>query len=224
MIYIGDTLPSHLIGDSDVKLFQPIDDMPTATQAQMIRLLYPAIMDCSGAVVISDMDLMPLNKDFFHKGFSYANKDQFVSLKAPMEDCKQVCMAYVGATPSTWSDFMKIKSIHDVRKRLEEWSEVYIANGLHGGRGWCSDQLELYKRVKSWEEICPNRLDISKWEWDYPRLDKMMPYEWIEINSYLETRILHFHYIDFHMPPIDKCSSQIEYILSVAERRVAELT
>ena len=137
-----------------------------------------------------------------------------------MEDDKQVCMAYVGASPSSWSDFMKIKSIHDVRKRLEEWSEVYIANGLHGGLGWSSDQLELYKRVKSWEEICPNRLNISKWEWDYPRLDRGMPYEWIEPTPQLESRIFHFHYIDFHMPCVIECSSQIEYVLSVAEKRM----
>jgi hypothetical protein len=128
-------------------------------------------------------------------------------------------MAYVGATPSTWSEIMNIKTIDDIRKRLEEWSEVYIANGIHGGLGWSSDQLELYKRVKSWEETCPNRLNISKWEWDYPRLDRVMPYEWIEPTPQLESRIFHFHYIDFHMPSIINYSNQIEYVLSVAEKR-----
>ena len=89
---------------------------------------------------------------------------------------------------------MNIKTIDDIRTRLEEWSEIYIANGIHGGLGWSSDQLELYKRVKDWEEKYPNRLNISKWEWDFPRLDRGMPYEWIEINKELESRIFYFHY------------------------------
>ena len=217
MVYIGKTLPYDLKDDPCVKLFEPINGMPTTTQAQMIRLLYPAIIDCSGGVIIGDMDCMPLNKSFFLSGFSHANENQFVSLKAPMENCKEICIMYVGATPSTWGDFMNIKNINDIRKRIEEWSELYIANGKHGGLGWTSDQLELYKRVKHWEQVCPERLNISKWEWDFPRLDRCMPNEWIEIDQYLISRLLTDHYIDFHMPSIKDFPGQIESILLLSE-------
>lgn len=220
MVYIGKTLPANLKDDPYVKVFEPIDNMPTTTQAQMIRLLYPAIIDCSGAVVISDMDCMPLNKSFFHVGFSNATENQFVSLKAPMEEHKEICIMYVGATPSTWSDFMNVKTIDDIRRRMQEWSKVYIADGKHGGLGWTSDQLELYKRVKDWEQLHPDRLNISKWEWDFPRLDRCMLYEWFEIDKYLISRLLTRHYIDFHMPSIKDYPGQIETILSLLEKNI----
>lgn len=217
MVYIGDTLPTYLVGDSDVKLFKPVKNMNTVTQAQMIRLLYPAIMDCSGAVVISDMDCMPLNKDFFHKSFSYADDNQFVSCKAPLD--KEIVMAYVGGTPETWGDLMGVKTMDDIRKRMEEWGEEYPSNGKHGGLGWTSDQLELYKRVKEWEVSHPTRLNISKWAWDFPRLDRGMPHEWIEMNPFLQSRIAHKHYVDFHMPPILDYVKEIEDVLKVAEAK-----
>jgi len=84
MVYIGESLPEELEDDNCIILFKPVPRMPTATQAQMIRLLYPALIKTDGAVVIGDMDCMPLNADFFHRGFSDATPDQFVSLKAPI--------------------------------------------------------------------------------------------------------------------------------------------
>ena len=69
MVYIGESLPKHLEDDICISLFKPVPHMPTATQAQMIRLLYPALIKTDGAVVISDMDCIPLNADFFTEGF-----------------------------------------------------------------------------------------------------------------------------------------------------------
>jgi len=220
MVYIGNSLPKHLETDSSVVLFKPVPNMPTATQAQMIRLLYPAIIDCSGAVVIGDMDCMPLNGKFFHKEFSRATVEQFVSLRAPIESSKEICMCYVGATPATWASLMNVSSLEDIRDRMEIWSETYVANGQHGGIGWTSDQLELYKRVKGWEQQCPEKLCISSWEWDIPRLDRGMPYEWINITPHLESRLAYRHYIDFHMPPIEEYMQQIEQVLYISERTI----
>jgi len=216
MIYIGESLHEELENDPCVTLFKPVSNIPTATQAQMIRLLYPALIKTDGAVVISDMDCIPLNADFFHRGFSDATANQFVSLKAPMEDSKQVVMCYVGAMPAVWGDMFRIKDLDDVRAKMEMWSGLYTADENHGGVGWCSDQLELYSRVKDWEESCPERLNISKWAWDFPRLDRGMPHEWIEMNPHLESRIRYRHYVDFHMPPIEEFREQIIDVLRVA--------
>jgi hypothetical protein len=220
MVYIGESLPIHLLEEPNVKLFKPVDNMPTATQAQMIRLLYPAIVDCSGAVVLGDMDCMPLNKDFFHRGFLKATDDQFVSLKAPLELNKEIVMCYVGASPTTWSALMNVKTIEDIRERMNEWAEMYPANGKHGGLGWTSDQLELYKRVKMWEVTCPEKLSISSWAWDYPRLDRGMPNEWLETNQYLESRLAYRHYIDFHMPSVEDYFQQIQHVLYISEHTI----
>ena len=44
LIYVGAELPPHLQEDSDVIFFKAIPSWPTATQAQCIRLLYPALL------------------------------------------------------------------------------------------------------------------------------------------------------------------------------------
>ena len=50
----------------DIILFEPIKNIPTAFQAQCIRVLYPALLtEFTGSIIISDMDLIPLNKSFY---------------------------------------------------------------------------------------------------------------------------------------------------------------
>ena len=69
MVYVGSTLPEELKNDPAVLHWKPSPSWPTATQAQVIRLLYPALLKCDGAVLLSDMDMIPMQRDFFIKGF-----------------------------------------------------------------------------------------------------------------------------------------------------------
>ena len=217
MVFIGDEKPAHLADDPWVQLFKPVACWPTATQAQMIRLLYPSLIQCDGAIVIGDMDCIPLNRDFFHSHFAAASENQFVSTKAPMESCAEVAIMYVGATSDTWRDMFNIRSLDEVRQRMEVWAKSYSSDGQHGGLGWTSDQLQLYRKVAEWNKRCPERLAISSWAWDYPRLDRGMPYEWLSMTPFLESRLRYSHYIDFHCPPLEQFRQQIEEVLRVAE-------
>jgi hypothetical protein len=174
-------------------------------------------MKVEGAVLISDIDCAPLNANYFHKELERTKDNQFVSLRGLLEDDKQVAIMYVAAAPKTWSEMFGIRTMNDVYLKLQHWSQQYPADGNHGGKGWCTDQLELYKVVKDWQRDKPDRIRVVDWSWDIPRLCRSMPAEWIEGPSEpLKSRIAHGHYLDFHMPPLHTYSKQILEILNVA--------
>lgn len=210
MVYIGTKKPYD---DPDIMCFQPIAEWPTATQAQCIRLLYPALLKYSGAVMIGDIDCMPLNPNFFKKEFEKAKEEEFVSLRAPLQGTKEICMMYVGATPSVWGQVFGVKTEWDVREILRSWAWKFPASGEHGGKGWTTDQEILYDKVMNFP-----RKRIADWEWDIPRLDRSMPCEWQEITRGLMSRVYYGHYIDFHLPSLreQKTAESVMIILTVA--------
>lgn len=213
MVYVGEYLPDHLKNDKAVIFFKAIDSWPTATQAQVIRLLYPALLNTDGAIMLSDMDMIPLQKDFFIKGFEQFSPTQFVSLRGIDENKKQIYMCYVGATPKVWSEMFHIKTVDDVRTRLIKYSKQYQSNGKHGSVGWCSDQIELYNVVKA---TTPDKIGLVPWTQQIPRVDRLGEYQYnqykVEIEEALQKGII----VDYHMPPYTENKDIINEILNIA--------
>lgn len=225
LAYVGETLPDSLKDDPCVTHFKwpktpPLgsaQDWPSATVAQVLRLLLPALLSVDGAVLISDIDCAPLNPEFFHAEVAKARDDQFVLLRGILEADKQVCMMYVAAHPKTWSEMFDIRHINDVYLALQGFARNYPADGKHGGKGWCTDQIELYRMVKAWQATKPNRIRINDWSWDIPRLCRSMPAEWASgLTDHLKSRLYYGHYIDFHMPSLSQYRDAIIPILSFA--------
>jgi hypothetical protein len=216
MIYVGETLPEHLKDDPAVRHFKPIEGWPTATQAQVIRLLYPALLGCEGAVVLSDMDIAPLQKEWFVEGFANARPDQFVSLRGIDEGNQQVYMCYVGARPQIWAEMFGITNEQSVRDRLTGLAQLFPADGAHGGKGWCTDQIILYQAVKHWQSQCPEKLCLIPWTAEIPRLDRSKPEEWLTWNHVTEAKLQGHYYVDFHMPPYVRFQDQIRQIFQHA--------
>lgn len=214
MVYVGEVLPEELREDPAVIHFPPIGEWPTATQAQVIRLLYPALLKCDGAVVLSDMDMIPLQRTFFTEGFAQFKEDQFVSLRGMDEQEKQIYMCYVGATPQTWSDVFRIKTLENIRECMGQWASHVAADGAHGGQGWCTDQLILYNVVQGWLQTRRERIGLVPWTAQIPRLDRGNPAEWVGLDQSLLGKIKSEVYVDFHMPPLQYCHQHIEMILS----------
>lgn len=219
MVYVGDTLPEHLKDDPAVRHFKPIEGWPTATQAQIIRLLYPTLLSCEGAVVLSDMDIVPLQKDWFIEGFEKADICQFVSLRGIDEVNKEVYMCYVGATPSVFSAIFYIQSEDEIRTMFTRLSSHFFADGQHGGRGWCLDQQILYTHIKQILSACPDALAGYPWTASIPRLDRSKPQEWLHITEELTKRLSEKEFVDFHMPPYIRFQDQIQQIVEVAVKQ-----
>jgi hypothetical protein len=221
MVYVGESLPEHLKDDPAVRHFKPIEGWPTATQAQVIRLLYPALLGCDSAVVLSDMDIIPLQKEWFVDGFATAQPNQFVSLRGIDEANQQVYMCYVGARPQIWAEMFGITNEQSVRDRLTGLAQLFPADGAHGGKGWCTDQILLYQAVKHCEATCPEKLSLQPWTAEIPRLDRGRPDEWLTWNHVTEAKLQGKYYIDFHMPPYVRFQHQIQQILQYIAQHVS---
>ncbi len=212
MIYVGETVPDAYKNDPAVIHFPPIPEWPTATQAQVIRLLFPGLLQCEGAIIISDMDMIPMQRDFFVKGFEQFYSNQFVSLRGIDELEQQVYMCYVGATPQTWRDLFGIQSTEAIRIKLTEFAKQIQVDGTRGGQGWCTDQMILYFTMKGWKMNAPERIGLTPWTKEIPRLCRSKPSEWMHWQTALETNIINSYYIDFHMPPYEQFKQQIEQV------------
>lgn len=201
MVYVGEELPEHLRSDPAVRHFKPIQGWPTATQAQVIRLLQPSLLKGDGAILLSDMDMIPMQRAFFEKGVAPFEPNQFVSLRGVDEVERQIQICQVAAAPKTWSEMFDIQTEDQIRQRLQEFSNRSPADGEHGGIGWCSDQQILQEKVKEWQITQPNRIGLLPWTAEIPRLDRGNPMEWIQWNPDFEMKLAHGAYVDFHMPP-----------------------
>jgi len=206
MVYVSNELPETLASDPDVLFFKAIESWPTATQAQCIRLLYPALLSC-GPVMLSDMDMIPMQKNFFVQGFSKFSEDQFVSLRGIDENYKNIYMCYAGATPNVWSEVFGVRTEDDIRDLLTKWSKEYPSNGRHGSDGWATDQERLYASAKAYGQKVPLGLLPCV---PIPRVDRIDNeiYRFSNISS----RVQRGHYVDFHMPPYAKHKQLIHTI------------
>lgn len=217
MVYVGDELPEHLKNDPNVSLFKPIPGWPTATQAQVIRLLYPALYKDTfhDAIILSDMDIIPLQKSWFVDQLEEFQQNQFVSLRGIDEREKQIYMCYVAATPKTFSELFEVSTLDDIRAKMMEWSQESPADGRHGGKGWCTDQIKLYEHVMMWLGLQPDRVGLVPWTQQIPRLDRGNPDEWVRVayDDKLQQKLRNSMYIDFHMPPIYMCIGQVYQIV-----------
>lgn len=152
----------------------------SAFVAQCIRLLYPAILfdhpkvqkiidnynenellnkitnpkeTCF--VLISDMDIIPMNKTYFE--FSeckliFEKNDNlvnyFIEYRANiLHENKEVAMCYNAAVPQTWNHIFHIDCLSDIYKTLEKWYLSIEYDGIHGGKGWSFDQKILYHEL-----------------------------------------------------------------------------
>jgi hypothetical protein len=216
MVYVAETIPKELEEDSAVIHFKPVEGWTTATQAQVIRLLYPCLLKGDGAILLSDMDMIPMQRDFFHKGFALFDSNQFVSLRGIDEYEKQVYMCYVGATHQTWSELFGIQTVDQIRTVMEAWSKHIQADGVHGGVGWCTDQQILYTFIKALQSKQPERVGLLPWTPSIPRLDRGNPSEWIDPSLELSHKIQSKQYVDFHMPTYAPFKHRIHDILALA--------
>jgi len=145
-----DQIPSALRNDPDVTAFEPIEGVHTTFQAQCIRLLYPALVETEGAVIISDIDLYPLRASYFHQPLELLDERFFVVYRDDRLDCGEIDIMFNAALPVTWGDIFGIATPEDVRRELAGWADGLEYDGRRGWEGWYTDQRTLYRRLLSW--------------------------------------------------------------------------
>jgi hypothetical protein len=140
-------VPDDLRDAPNVHVFEPLDGLHTAFQAQCIRLLYPALIETDGAVLVSDVDMVPLNRTYFHSSPSRIRRDEFLAYRDALLWADEIPICYNAATPATWGRVFGVTSLDDVRARLRDWGDGLRYDGSRGGHGWDTDQVVLFRTL-----------------------------------------------------------------------------
>jgi hypothetical protein len=143
VVLIADSLPEPLLShEKYIRLIKPIPGVHTALHAQCIRLLYPQYIEREEGVLITDMDMIPLNRSYYEDPIRHIANDIFVVYRDnSYPDELYIC--YNVALPSVWRDMF-------VGQTIEEWSQREFYDGNPGGSGWSIDQRVLTERFATY--------------------------------------------------------------------------
>ena len=124
----------------DIILFRPIKNMNTAFQAQCIRLLYPCLFKDDDIILISDIDILPINKSFFN----IKVKDKFIIMRDAYQTQNMFGMCHNIAKSIIWRQVFKVYNEKDIILRLKDWyNKDYKINKVN--QYWYTDQKKLIK-------------------------------------------------------------------------------
>jgi hypothetical protein len=174
IVLISEVLPEELNKYSEhIKLFQPIENMHTAFQAQCIRLLYPQYLERDEGVLITDMDMLPMNRFYYEDAIKNISDDTFISYRDVLLPY-ELPICYNIATPRIWKEIFQNETLEKMYTRGNY-------DGNHGGSGWNIDQLVLIEKYNNYngkkiilnDKITRfNRLDRSGFNFNDTNLQK----------------------------------------------------
>lgn len=168
----------------DVIRFDPIPGVPTALQAQVIRLLLPIYFE-DDVSIISDIDMIPLNKDYFINSVGGIPDDCFVVYRDQAYGGARYPMCYNAAKGRIFKEIFKIHNIDEISLFIKKWHEL--------GLGWCTDELVLYQYLTSWNCYSTRCTRLGhKVEKRIDRTGSSLPYniDLLKENYYIDAHIL----------------------------------
>lgn len=184
----------------DVIRFAPIKNVPTALYAQCIRLLLPAIFP-DDVCIISDMDMIPLQKNYFTDPIKDIPHDHIAVYRSKtLLRYKQYPMCYVAAKGCLFADIFNINDKNQIPEIIQQWSKTFSS-------AWDTDQKLLYEHITRWNKFATHctlldvpvkRIDRAHWGYNQQLLNANM-------------------YTDCHCPrPYNKYKISIDTILEQA--------
>lgn len=198
LAFISDNPKKIQKGFGDVLCFKPIKDIPTSFQAQVIRLLLPALFP-EDYCIISDIDMIPLQKNYFIDSVKSIADNCFVVYrdKAYAPDYPQYPMCYLAAQGKTFAEIFNIRTKKDIKKIMKEWYQL--------GYGYTTDERMLYKKLHEWSAFKSRCILLG--EGVGPRIDRI---DW----QYDKQKLRNNFYIDSHMlRPYSTHKQQIDTLI-----------
>lgn len=149
---VANEIPEPLLSMADdIILIPPVKGIHTALQAQCVRLFAPQLLAkrADGAVITSDIDMLPMNRRYYVEPIEPTRDDAFVVYRSNMlMPDGEIAICYNAALPGTWADLTgRTPTIDAIRARLAELLGAAKYAGTHGGDGWGTDQRLLHQWV-----------------------------------------------------------------------------
>ena len=162
---------------------------------QIIRLFYPCILHSNDGILITDIDILPMNRTYFTQNIQNYDNDKFIYYRENI--ClneNQIAMCYNVATPKIWKDVFNINSKEDIINKIKN---IYSENNT-----WFADQITLFKHIKNWKLKQTSFVRLNEKETKFKRLDRNT----FDTNN-IETIISNNSFTDYHcLRPMSKYS------------------
>jgi hypothetical protein len=188
----------------EVIRFAPIEGVSTALYAQCIRHLLP-IMFPDEVCIMSDIDMIPLNKDYFLKSAEPFPNDYFVVYKdrAYPPNTPQFQMCYCAAYGKVFQEIFGINNVDEIPDIVKRWSALNL--------GWSTDELILYQYLTNWNKYTTHCAKLGHgMEMNSRRIDRA---RWGVNRNLLRSG----HYVDMHCPrPYNNYKAEIDMIMKFA--------
>jgi hypothetical protein len=171
IVLIANDIPEEFkVYSENIILFNPIEGVSSAFTSQYIRLLFPALLNSGNGVLITDMDMIPMNRKYYVNSIKHIPNDKFVYYRDWTDPHhREIAMCYNIATSTTWSDIFKIKNTYDIISRITDIYKTINYSDTHGGNGWNVDQLSLYSNVSK----NPNFINLTDSACGFSRYDRV---------------------------------------------------
>ena len=209
IVLIADEIPERFHPYAKhIRLVKPIPGLHTAFQAQCIRLLAPRDITRDEGVLITDMDMLPMNRSYYVDSIREAPSDAFVVYR---DVClpTEISMCYTIAHPRTWASMVGSESSETA---LRTWYATTSYSGDHGGRGWNTDQLILVDRFNRWTGP---KVVLNDTLTRFARLDRAHPPAWFQDRHRLHDCIRRGVFADYHcLRPYTQYREITEFIVS----------
>ena len=165
-IIVGESIPNELKEYSNnIFLWNKNLNLNHAFVAQNLRIYYPSLINLpdDSLVMITDMDMLPMNNSYYTNGLENFNKDDFIYYRNI--DGNQIYMCYNAAHPNTWAKVFGINNSDDIEKKINEtYNSGY--SGIPGKKGWFIDQEIMYKNLINYSNLKVLNRPIKRLEMD----------------------------------------------------------
>jgi len=167
-VFVGTFIPDEIKEYSEnIILWNKNLDLNTSYVGQNIRIFYPALLNLPDdeVVMITDMDMLPMNDSYYKKDIEKYKIDDFIYYRNV--DGKMIYMCYNAAHPKTWAKVFNINSEKDIEQNLYKYYDKKY-NGIPGSTGWTIDQEILYTKLINYPNLKVLNRPISRLEtWIY---------------------------------------------------------
>ena len=181
------------------KLEIPFEGIPVI--CTYIRFLYPALMNYDCGVMITDIDMLPMNNKYFTEIIKPYSNDKYINTR-DWNDGFQFACCYNVATPKIWSDIWNIKTFDDIVNKLKYvwYYDLHNipAKLLNTGpyKGWYKDQIDAYNNVLKWNKITNNFVVLKDCDTKFRRLCRGNYNEFH--TEYFLNNVKNGYYTDYH--------------------------
>jgi len=197
IILIAKNIPEDLMEyQNNIILFEPIENVLTSFTSQFIRLLYPCILNYNNGVLITDMDMLPMNNTYYTKNIIEYDNSKFIYYRDYiLNNCSEIAMCYNVATPQIWKDIFNINSIDDIINYIKNVNNSNTIIEGHGNIGWSIDQITLYNKVLDWNKKTNNFIRLNENITGFNRLDRIC---FNILDDNIRKNITEDNYTDYH--------------------------